>query len=218
MAMLYLLSQGARYNYVSITTTDLGRAIHRSQQATSKYLLELEQNRLIDRVITGRRVAVRITPRGYSKIVRLGSMIQKGINSDDNVLVRGTVASGMGEGAYYMSLEGYTKQFKNKIGYVPFPGTLNIKLSDPIYQQTLQQFNNMSGVMIDGFSDDTRTFGWVKCFAALVNSVNCQMIILERTHHDESIIELISDVCIRETARLDDGSKVTVRIATNHNP
>ena len=112
-----------------------------------------------------------------------------------------------------MSLKGYTKQFKSKIGYIPFPGTLNVKLHEQKFIESMQQFNSLSGVKIKGFSDKKRTYGWVKCFKArLNNSVDCQLIILERTHHDSSIIELISKVCIRKNARLKDGSKITIKI------
>jgi len=36
--------------------------------------------------------------------------------------------------------------------------------------------------------------------------------VLERTHHDNSIIELISKANLRKTAKLKDGSKLTIRI------
>ncbi|MDE0266165.1 MAG: DUF120 domain-containing protein [Thaumarchaeota archaeon] len=42
--------------------------------------------------------------------------------------------------------------------------------------------------------------------------VQCDLITLERTHHDDSIIELISAVCIREATGISDGSDVTVEI------
>ena len=216
--MIHLLSHGARYEFVKITTTSLGQTIKRSQQAASKYILELEANRFIDRVNYGHSSAVRVTSKGYSEIVKLGSMIQKSISSETNVQIQGRVISGLGEGAYYMSLKGYKKQFKSKIGYVPFPGTLNIKLDDSIHQQAIYQFSNTEGIMINGFAHKNRSFGWVKCFPSLINSINCHVIFLERTHHDESIVEVISDVCLRETAELNDGAEVTLKIPTNHIP
>ena len=74
----------------------------------------------------------------------------------------------------------------------------------------------MNGVKIKSFSDGKRTYGWVKCFnAKLNNSINCELIILERTHHDDSIIELISKYCLRKTGKLKDGSKVLINIPIN---
>ena len=112
-----------------------------------------------------------------------------------------------------MALDGYTEQFKVKIGYIPFPGTLNIKLNQLQTTQIIQQLDNLDNVIIDPFSDGKRTYGWVKCFhATLNNSVKCELIRLERTHHDNSVIELISKNNLRKTAKLKTGSKVTVQI------
>ena len=214
LTLSYLLSKGAKYNYVTITTTSLGKNIHKSQQAASKHLLELEQNNFITRIISGRNLSVKITTKGFSEMVKLSSILQKSLDSSpSSVDLKGTLVSGMGEGAYYMGLKGYTKQFISKIGYVPFPGTLNVRLDKKIHQESIKQFETLDGIKIKSFSDGKRTYGWVKCFPAkLNNSINCQLIILERTHHDDSVIELISKTCLRKNAKLKDGSKVSIKI------
>ena len=214
LTLSYLLSKGAKHNFVSITTNSLGRNIKKSQQAASKHLLELENNQFIERIISGRNTSVKITPKGFSEMVKLSITLQKSLDSSpSDVELKGTLVSGMGEGAYYMSLKGYTKQFKSKIGYIPFPGTLNVRLDKKIYQEAIKQFENLSGTMIESFSDGKRTYGWVKCFSAKINqSINCELIILERTHHDNSIIELISQVCIRKSGKLKNGSQITITI------
>lgn len=217
LTLSYLLSKGAKYNYVSITTSSLGKNIQKSQQAASKHLLELEQNNFIERIINGRNISVKITSKGYSEMVKLSSILQKSLDSSPSyVELKGTLVSGMGEGAYYMGLKGYTKQFQSKIGYVPFPGTLNVRLDKKIHQEAIKQFETLNGIKIKSFSDGKRTYGWVKCFQAkLNNSTNCELIILERTHHDDSIIELISKSCLRKTTKLKDGSKVSIKIPIN---
>ena len=112
-----------------------------------------------------------------------------------------------------MALKGYTKQFKSKINYIPFPGTLNIKLNQQRDSHLVQQLAELECVMIEPFSDGKRTYGWAKCFhAKLNNSINCELIRLERTHHDNSVIELISKVNLRKTAGLKTGSKVRIKI------
>ena len=217
LTLSYLLSKGAKHNYVTVTTSLLGKNIKKSQQAASKHLLELEQNQFIERIINGRNISVKITAKGFSEMVKLAAVLQKSLDSfPSHVELKGTLVSGMGEGAYYMGLKGYTKQFKPKIGYIPFPGTLNVRLDQKIHQEAIKQFEILEGIKINSFSDGKRTYGWVKCFPAkLNNSVNCELIILERTHHDASIIELISKVCIRKTAKLKDGSKVSIKILIN---
>ena len=214
LTLSYLLSKGAKYNYVPITTSYLGKNIHKSQQAASKHLLELEQNKFIERIIDGRNISVKITSKGFSEMVKLSSILQKSLDSSpSHVELKGTIVSGMGEGAYYMGLKGYTKQFQTKIGYIPFPGTLNVRLDQKVHQESIKQFETLNGVKIKSFSDGKRTYGWVKCFnAKLNNSTNCELIILERTHHDDSIIELISKSCLRKTGKFKDGSKVLINI------
>ncbi len=217
LTLSFLLTKGAKHNYVTITTSSLGKNIKKSQQAASKHLLELEQNLFIERIVSGRNISVKITSKGFSEMVKLSAILQKSLNSSpSHVILKGTLVSGMGEGAYYMGLKGYTKQFKPKIGYIPFPGTLNVKLDQKIHQEAIKQFEILEGIKINSFSDGKRTYGWVKCFpATLNNSINCELIILERTHHDTSIIELISKVCIRKTGKLKDGSKVSIKIPIN---
>jgi riboflavin kinase len=217
LTLTNLLSKGAKHNFVTITTSSLGKNIKKSQQAASKHLLELENSDFIERIISGRKISVKITPKGYSEMVKLSHTLQKSLTSSpSNVLLKGTLVSGMGEGAYYMSLKGYTKQFKTKIGYIPFPGTFNVKLGKKEYTEAIRQFEGMEGIHIDGYSDGKRTYGWVKCFKAKLNSsFDCELIRLERSHHDKSTIELISKSNLRKTAKLSNGSKVTITIPIN---
>ena len=217
LTLSYLLSKGAKYNYVTLTSSSLGKNIHKSQQAASKHLLELEENKFITRIISGRKISVKITSKGFSEIVKLSSTLQKSLDSSpSHVDLEGTLISGMGEGAYYMGLKGYSKQFKSKIGYVPFPGTFNVRLDQKIHQESIKQFETLDGIKIKSFSDGKRTYGWVKCFSAkLNNTINCQLIVLERTHHDDSVIELISKVCLRKNSKFKDGSKVSIKIEIN---
>jgi len=217
LTLSYLLSKGAKHNYIAITTSALGKSIQKSQQSASKHLLELEENQFIERIVSGRNTSVKITDKGFSEMVKLSTILQKSLNSfPSHVEIKGTLVSGMGEGAYYMGLKGYTKQFKSKIGYVPFPGTLNVRIDQKIHQEAIKQFETLNGIKIKSFSDGKRTYGWVKCFPAkLNNSVNCDLILLERTHHDNSVIELISKTCLRKTAKLKDNAKISVKIPIN---
>ena len=222
LTLTHLLSKGARHNFVTITTIELGKAITKSQQAASKHLLELEKNGFIERISGGRNYSIRITPKGYDQMIKLYAVLQKSVGSSSSsavsspksqIILKGRLVSGMGEGAYYMSLKGYTKQFKSKIGYIPFPGTLNVKLDKKEYVEAIKQFDILDGDKIDGFSDGKRTYGWVKCFTGKINSVDCQLIRLERTHHDPSIVELISKHNMRRKfTKSSDNSQVIIKI------
>lgn len=217
LTLIFLVSKGAKNNFVPITTTLLGKNIKKSQQAASKHLRELERDGFIERLLSGRKFSIKVTEKGYSEIVKLSTILRSSIEKLPSfVELKGDVVSGMGEGAYYMSLKGYTQQFQKKIGYIPFPGTLNIKLEQPEHIEAVSQFDAIDGVFIDGFADGKRTYGWAKCFKSkLNNSIDCELIRLERSHHDKTIVELISKRNLRKLAKLTDGTKVTVTVPIN---
>lgn len=212
LTLAHLMSLGAHDNFVDITTTELGRAIGKSQQAASKHMQELENDRLVERAPSGRNYSVRITQKGHDEMMRLHRILDSGMSqSPRTITLRGKLVSGMGEGAYYMSLEGYTRQFQERLGYIPFPGTLNVMLEKESVESA-KKLDAMPGTRIDGFSDGRRTYGWVKCFGATANSVKANLIRLERTHHDPFIVELISRYSIRSRAKLSTGSAVIINI------
>jgi len=214
LTLAELLAKGARHNFVSITTSTLGKNIHRSQQAASKHLLELELDGYIERIRNGQKFSVRITPKGHAEIVKISTVLKSSLESTPSYIeFMGNIISGMGEGAYYMSMKGYTKQFKSKLGYIPFPGTLNVKLKDKKFVEAKRELDAHDGIMIDGFSDEKRTYGWVRCYPAKINnSVDGMLITLERTHYDDSILELISHTNIKKAAKLSKDSQISIRV------
>jgi len=212
------LSKGAKFSFIITTTSSLAKEIGKSQQAASKHLLDLEKGGFIERVIIGRKLSVKITPNGSIELKKILNLLKKNLELSPTIELNGKLMSGMGEGAYYMSLKGYTKQFMKMIGYTPYPGTLNIMLDDKKSIQIINQLDeDFTSIKIDSFSDKNRTYGWVKCYDAKLNNLyDCKLIKLERTHHDSSIIELISKRNLRKTAKLKTGSKVKVKIFTKN--
>lgn len=213
-ALAYLLSRGARGSHVRMTTSELGRGIHRSQQAASDQLRELELGGLIERMAHGRSMSVRVTPQGYAAVAQLYESLRACIESAPvSMDLAGRVVSGSGEGRYYMAQDGYTRQFRARMGYVPFPGTLNVSL-DAGSAAKLGSLDPARGTLLDGFSDGQRTYGWVRCHGATINSrVPCDLLRLERTHHDGDIVELVSAVNLRKKMGVFDGSSVTISVA-----
>jgi riboflavin kinase len=215
LTMVQLLTKGARHNFVEVTTADLGKNIDRSQQAASKHLLDLENAGYIERTRRGQKFAVRITDKGYTEIQSLFASLKSALESAPSTIdFEGSVVSGMGEGAYYMSLAGYKKRFLEKLGYEPYPGTLNIRLTDPVYMNARRELGRHPSIFIDGFSDGTRTYGWVKCYRASINGKvdNAAVLVLERTHYDDSMLEVIAPMSIKDAAGIQNGDRVKVQV------
>lgn len=216
LTIVELLSKGARHNFVEVTTAELGKSISRSQQAASKHLLELENSGYIERIRRGQKFAVRVTDKGHTEIQNLFSSLHAALESSPAAIdFEGSVVSGMGEGAYYMSLDGYRRQFKDKLGYEPYPGTLNVRLVDQLYMNARRELGRHPSIFVDGFSDSTRTYGWVKCYRAIINDGavdNAAVLVLERTHYDDSMLEVIAPVSIKQAAGIKNGDRIKVQV------
>ena len=216
LTLIELLSQGAHHNFVEVTTTLLGKGIGRSQQAASKHLLDLETYGYIERLKKGQKYAVKVTDEGYSEIQSLYLSLRAALESAPATMdFEGNVISGMGEGAYYMSLEGYRRQFREKLGYEPYPGTLNVRLTDQIYRNGRLELGKHPSIFINGFSDGTRTYGWVKCYRATINDGaidNAAVLVLERTHYDDSMLEVIGPISIKQAAGIKNGDRIKVQV------
>ena len=215
LTLAHILSKGGKHNFVNITTSSLGREIGKSQQSASLHLKELELGGFIERIQSGRKQSIKITNKGFVELSTLHNLLSKLISKSPNSLsIVGTITSGMGEGAYYMSMKGYTKQFKSKLGYIPYPGTLNVQLKEKKFSEAISQLSNYEGVKINSFSDGKRTFGWVKCFKAKINNkIDCELILLERTHHDTTIVEFIAKTNIRKSLKIGNKSNTKIKIS-----
>jgi riboflavin kinase, archaea type len=216
ITLIELLSKGAHQNFVEVTTSEIGKSIGRSQQAASKQLLDLETSGYIERLKKGQKFAVKVTDKGHSKVQNLFLSLRAALESAPTAIeFEGNVVSGMGEGAYYMSLEGYRKQFKEKLGYEPYLGTLNIRLTDQIYMNARLELDKHPSIFINGFSDGIRTYGWVKCYRATINDGaigNAAVLVLERTHYDDSMLEVIAPISIKRAAGVKNGDRIHVQV------
>tara|TARA_B100000745_G_scaffold12459_1_gene9273 strand:+ start:392 stop:1084 length:693 start_codon:yes stop_codon:yes gene_type:complete len=215
LTLAHLLSKGGKHNFITLTTSSLGKSIGRSQQAASLHLKELEEGGFIERIQSGRKQSIKITNKGFIELSTLHNLLSKLIAKSSNSLsITGTITSGMGEGAYYMSMKGYTKQFKSKLGYIPYPGTLNVQLKEKKFSEAISQLSNYDGTKINPFSDGKRTFGWVKCFKSKINNkIDCELILLERTHHDTTIVEFIAKTNIRKSLKIGNKSNIKIKIS-----
>ncbi len=128
---------------------------------------------------------------------------------------RGTVFTGIGKGAYYVGHPEYKRRMLEKLGYVPYPGTLNLRLSAPSDIRRRKELRENKGVRIEPFEHKGERFSGLNCFEGEMNGVRVNLLIVEITHYDDSVMELISPVYLRGELSLRDGdhADVTIRSA-----
>jgi len=201
-----------------LSCSGLGERLGASAQTASRRLQRLDDAGFVDREVSadGQRVAV--TDTGVARLRREYADYRRLFEADATLSLDGTVTSGMGEGKHYISLSGYMEQFRERLGYEPFPGTLNVELT----AESVRARGELSALAgeatsIDGWEDGDRTFGPATCYAAYVESDagsydGTHVIVPERTHHDATQLELIAPVKLRDELALDDGDGVTVHL------
>lgn len=124
------------------------------------------------------------------------------------VNMTGTVFSGEGEGARFMELPWVTEQIEEKLGFTPYPGTLNLKLSrEGVKNRSLlQKTAGMQVSLSQGFHTG-RIFE-----ASLREDVECGIVIPQIPNYPQDVIEVIASTNLREKLGLEDGDHVEIRI------
>ena len=215
LALLYLHKKGATKKFIQLSTSEIAKVLGVSQQAISKQMQQMENDNIIERRKGGRGYSIYVTERGIELLNMFYTAFKEALEgSERELIIKGRVFTGIGEGAYYVSLQGYREQFITKLGFEPFPGTLNLKLneSDSALKSRLKM---MEGIAIVGFSDGKRTYGGAKCFPATINGkYRGAALLIERTHYSDNVLEVISPFNLREEAGLRDGDTVEVNINT----
>ena len=215
--LLKLAEMGAHRRIAKISTEYLAGKLGISQQTASRHLIELERKKWIQRTITPEGSLIKIAEAGRKKIQQLYSNLRFLIEATypPSVTLEGTVFTGLGEGAYYISKDIYRKQFIEKLGFDPYPGTLNLKLTTDYDLKTRTELETYPAIEIEGFKNENRTFGVVKCYPAMIdNKAKGALVLALRSHYDTSVLEVIASVCLRKQLSLKDGLKVKVEVFT----
>jgi riboflavin kinase len=209
MTLYKLTELGAYPNDVLLTTNELAKALGMSQQSASRHLIELEKSGLIKRTKVTRRETIQVTENGVKHLGRMYLSLKQIFEPQmREIIVEGEVFTGLGEGRYYMTQEGYRKQIQQKLGFDPFPGTLNARVR-PEFVTNRRMIDASPFILVEGFTNGTRSFGAVKVIRARINNeVDGALLLPVRTHYGEDVFELISAENLRKRLKLKDGDVV----------
>jgi riboflavin kinase len=201
---------GATKTAIKISTTQLSEEISGSQQSASRHLRLLETHGLLDRAISSEGSRIKITGEGLAELDFVLKELKWHLEGKEaqTIEIEGEVISGLFEGAYYISKEGYKRQIIDKLGFEAFPGTLNIRISEDDYDNR-QRLERGEYIRLEGFKDGERSFGAAHCFPCMINDdMEGALIVAERSIHDYSVMEIISPHYLRRKMELADGDKV----------
>lgn len=124
------------------------------------------------------------------------------------IRVRGSVFSGLGEGGFYVSI--YAKQFRNTLGFTPYPGTLNIRINgDP---SSVRRCLEEGGVRVEPPGIPGVKLGAVRVYPAWLRGVEVYIVRPDITVYRYDVIEVIAKTYLRGLLGLRDGDEVEVEI------
>lgn len=204
--LIYLGKNTGLYGTTTIKTTQLAKDLQTSQQSGSRKLQELENKNLITRNPAKDGFEVSLSDEGRKYLSTLKGSLH--IIFSGNPTLEGKIITGLGEGRFYTNKEQYEKQFVEKIGIKPYPGTLNLQV-DP--KEANEFLAGKEEINIEGFTTKDRTYGELSAYKINLSGHKATLVLPARSSHPKNTVEIIADFSIREKLNLKDEDMVILK-------
>lgn len=124
----------------------------------------------------------------------------------------GRLVSGSGTASFFTSLEWVKDKCQGEFGFVPYPGTLNIKVS-PKEKSVLQSLRRRSEVIF--WPPPGSGFYPARATRVQVNGIESVAVFpaSEVNIHNSDIIEVMSAVCLRDVLGVKEGDEVEISLS-----
>ena len=211
-----LALQGGTRHSVHISSTELAEKLNISQQSASRHIIDLEKKDYIKKKYAQGGQIVNINEKGIAILRKEFTEYGLIFGTEKNVKMIGTLETGLGEGGYYISKEGYMKQFNKKLNWEPYKGTFNLRLSNDEVPK-IEAMKAAEGILIEGFEEEGRTFGKAWIFKCTLETERgelikkCAIISPKRTHY-KRVVEIISPVFLRKELSVKDGAEFKINV------
>lgn len=206
---------GAIDKPIKISSSEFSQHISSSSKTAARVLKNLEDEGFVDRKLVPGGQMITITNTGV-KLLKTEYVDYQNIFSNEfgTVELHGNLITGLGEGQYYIGLDGYKSQFEKILDFTPFPGTLNVKLTD-LSNSLRNRIDMIHAATISGFTDGERTFGGGKCYPVKIEEIDGAVIVPDRSHYPDDLLEIIAPVNLRDTLDLKDGDEIKIIVGND---
>src|SRR6266571_4794750 len=155
----------------------------------------------------------RLVPLSTSELGRVLQLTQQGASvrllelEKDGMIERGRVGRRLG---VRLTSRGYDEVTSL---YAELKGVMNLRLVSPTQIDQKRLLRSMTGIYIEGFEDRARSYGPARCFRARIGErQKGAALVIERTHYDDTVLELISPVNLRRELKLKDGDELSATV------
>jgi len=129
-------------------------------------------------------------------------------SNSSSIRIKGKVTEGLKESGYFTGLPWVRQQFIAKLSIDPYPGTLNLDITDTEDLARLQKIKHAKGIEIEPSEPG---FCSAKCFHVLIDGrVKGCAVIPQVPDYPEGKLEIISSDRIRDVLSLNTGDIVSV--------
>jgi riboflavin kinase len=120
--------------------------------------------------------------------------------------VNGKVFGSNKRGTKFVKLSWVKKQINEKMGFIPYLGTLNLRLTNETDIKKLRKMNGIKIIPEKGYCEG-------KCFKALVKGkVKGAVVLPDVPEYPTDVLEVLAPINLRENLELKDGVEIEVII------
>ena len=123
------------------------------------------------------------------------------------IKLTGKIFSGAREGEKFVSLPWVRRQIEEKLCFAPYPGTLNLILSEEStrHRKLLETVSSTEICPVEGYSSGM-------LYKAQVCKLKCAIVIPKVANYPEDCLEIIAADNLREKLKLRDGKSITITV------
>lgn len=130
--------------------------------------------------------------------------------TDNAIELAGIVCSGLGEGTRFTAIDWVKDEFRGKLGFVPCPGTFNLRMHGPVWEALRRRLTAERGIGITPAAG----FCAAKCFpVCLAGQLSGALVLPDMNDYPPDKFEIVAPVSVRRTLGLADGDRVTLSVA-----
>ena len=123
------------------------------------------------------------------------------------IVFEGTVFSGEGRGKKFVALPWFKRQVEEKLGFSPYLGTLNLRLSLKEAEKRIL-LENAEGLVVE---PQTGYYSGL-LFKSTIDALECGVVIPIMPNYPNDVLEVIAPVYLRGMLKLKNGSLVAVSV------
>ena len=124
--------------------------------------------------------------------------------------ITGNIISGAGEGAYFTQIEWVQQQCNEKLGFKPYPGTLNLEIPGE-FIPVIELLDQKKGIEL--ISPDSN-FCNAMVFPVAIGNIHGAIIMPDEEVrvHPKNIIEIIAPLNLKASLEVKDGESLKISI------